>query len=263
MIPYNIRQQQLTAKNHLNTNRPPEPELGHRVYTALQLRVSVPLTFIHPYHSALSEKETDMDQTGVQTSVAAAPAKQAAHEEQTIPLNFAKPFTPFPLPYMAYDFSTVKWYWLPGTFALDIRLFLNIAIFITTILTIAVPIALSSSGKSNAVTPVLITLVVISAALIALRANIALNQIYRRAMCHSFFKSSEAKKIWESRLESEEIYAKDVYHTETNITGKIMVLRDGTIELRSTDDTAHQTEAIGNMMNNPETASTYIKTTTV
>ena len=117
--------------------------------------------------------------------------------------------------------------------------------------------------SGEATLPVGITFAVILTALVACRANIALNQIYRIAMCHSFFKSIEAKKVWQSRLESEEIYAKDVYHTETNITGKIMVLRNGTIELRSTDDCADQTEALGDAIKQPEKASSAILKSTV
>lgn len=119
---------------------------------------------------------------------------------------------------------------------MDLRFFISVSAFLCFILAAVLGFAVGGTGGTASS----LAFLALVALLGALRGNMAINQMFRTALCHSYFKSEEAKQLWNPQTMHEKLLAKDVFHTEKNFTGDILVLRDGTIELRSARDYSAQ-----------------------
>lgn len=128
----------------------------------------------------------------------------------------------------------MEWFWFPG-FAFDIRFILSVVAFVLYVLATVVLFAGSggiTAGKSIGAT----VLFILASVVVYIRVNIGINQVLRTAICRCYAKRNDAVAAWEIADHRDFIYAKDVFHEEKSFFYHIVVLRDGSVEMRSIVD---------------------------
>ncbi|KAI0561211.1 hypothetical protein FGB62_91g128 [Gracilaria domingensis] len=66
-----------------------------------------------------------------------------------------------------------------------------------------------------------------------LRVNLGINQSLCTAICRCYAKRETALRMWESSDARDYIFQKDVLHTGKTFFYELVVLRDGTVEIRN------------------------------
>ncbi|KAI0559316.1 hypothetical protein FGB62_157g19 [Gracilaria domingensis] len=172
-----------------------------------------------------------------QTNVSPPPPTQAQSKHgdagkilnpEDVPIRYGKRLPPFPSPYPEVKFDAIKWFGVLA-FQFDIFFILSLLAFLclmagpTTI--VASP---TSAGVAGGIFLILAALVISY-----LRGNLGINQSLRTAICQCYAKRETALRIWESSHARDYIFQKDVFHTEKTFFYELVVLRDGTVEIRN------------------------------
>ncbi|KAI0560666.1 hypothetical protein FGB62_104g021 [Gracilaria domingensis] len=149
-----------------------------------------------------------------------------------IKLEWGKTITPYEMSHHPMTFGEMKRFWIPS-FKFDLRTMLSIAASLSYLLAIVCLSAISSVRGKAAGGAIFLGIAFV---LTYLLVNIAINQRVRTAICRCMAKRRIAKALWEGAQASEQIYCKDVFHTEKSLFYHFVVFRDGSAEIWDGDE---------------------------